>query len=563
MAGIPHSKEPLDARFSTHRKTALLVGDASAFTGQVRPILDEMDMHVESSSDSADADRLLRMAPVDLILLDLDTAAGDDATACVQLLKANSECSAPLLVLAGQDGNDQLLEALRAGADDFIRKPAKAFEVLIRIRTALYAHSWQEHAKKSRERVAIITQIMYGMNMGLEPRDAIPPVLTAIANLVNADLSFLIPIDEDGARGDPICPTVVDSTDDVSVVDLVVEDALESNQPQQTVAVPDAGEDILDDAGQGTPRGYRSALVIPLADRDEVIGLLALARHAPLSFTRHDIDSLAVVCDTLAISTSRARWLKEIAESHRIIQHEMEMLGRVQELLLPQSLPEYEGLEFRAFYQPAQEAGGDYYDVIQLTDTDIAIIVADVSGHGAPAAMNMGIARSILHTVSLSQQTSPKQTIYLLNKLLCRLLGEDAYITMFYGVLSLEHWTFRWTSAGHVPGMVYRTSQSKTEVIAEESDGYPMGWWTTSEYEESCITLDPGDFVLLYTDGLIEAIDRSGQELTVEGVQAVLDSTGTADLDDALRSLLSAFERHVEGGHLDDDVTLLAFRRRG
>jgi len=553
---LPSPNEPLDTEFSVRRKTVLLLGDTATLRDEVLPLLGELDLDVRHLPDPHTAAQMAN-DDVDLYLLDLSSVTGEVSLICDQLINRKPDRPAPVLVLAGEKETELLLEALRTGAEDYISKPVETHEVLVRIRSALCVKAWQEHARESRERVAIVARIVFGTNTGLELDEVVSPVLPQISRLAKGDLAFVIVVDHDGNETDRIFPTIKNHKPDLGLIEPLIREAVRTKQPQYAVSLPKP-EPVRANTGGQT---YRSGLLVPLVDRDQVFGLLGVVRIEAIPFVQRDIDSLAVVGDTLAISTSRARWLQEIARSHLVARREMEMLGRLQKLLLPQSLPEYEGLRFRAFYQPAQAAGGDYYDVIQLTKDEIAIVIADVSGHGAPAAMNMGIARSILHTVSLSQQTSPPQTIYLLNKLLCRLLGENAHITMFYVVLHLKDWTLRWTSAGHGPGMIYRAAQSKVELISENSDGSPLGWWNDAEFEEQRSSLDPGDLVFLFTDGLVEAIDSQDRQLTMKRVQDVLSKMENPTPDEVLEKVLRVFRNHVGDTVLEDDLTLLAFQR--
>ncbi|HQO36446.1 MAG TPA: SpoIIE family protein phosphatase, partial [bacterium] len=524
-------------------------------------ILEEMDLFLREEPDFRKAEEYLQSGCFDLILLDMESVAQDSAEVCAGLLKAGRQRSVPLLLVAGEKDPTLLMDALRAGADDFIRKPVQAYEILVRVRSALCSRAWERHAKRSRDRVAIIAQIVFGMNMGIELQDAVAPVLPQISGLLGADLAFLISIGGEGTEVDRIYPVLQEPEDYlVPAIEPLVEETLLKGEASFFVDVTEP-EGETESSAVSEP--YRSGMVIPVVEREDMMGLLCVARRLPIPFSQRDVDSVSVICDTLAISVSRARWFGELAESHRIIRREIEMLGHLQKLLLPQSLPKYPGLKFEAFYQPAREAGGDYYDVIQLTDKDIAIVVADVSGHGAPAAMNMGIARSILHTVSLSQQISPSQTMFFLNKLLCRLLGENAHITMFYGVLDLQAWTFRWTSAGHVPGMIYRAAERTPEPIAAQSSGPPLGWWTDAEFEEQVSVLQEKDLLLLYTDGLIEAMNERRRPFEIEGIRNVLEKLGDADLKGAVESILTAFQEHVGEGILEDDVTLIGFQRSG
>ncbi|MBD3266357.1 SpoIIE family protein phosphatase [bacterium] len=241
------------------------------------------------------------------------------------------------------------------------------------------------------------------------------------------------------------------------------------------------------------------------------------------------------------------------------MKREFELLGRLQQFLLPKQLPQTKGVQFGAYYQPASDAGGDYYDVLPLADQVYGVVVADVSGHGAPAAMNMGIARSILHTVSLSQETSPAKTMFFLNKLLCRLLGENAYITMFYGILDMKQRTFTWSNAGHVPGYLKQPNAEAARPLGDPTNGPPLGWWPTAEFEEESITLESSDLVLLYTDGVIEAVNMHDAMFESQRLEACITQAKPADSDDTIQCILKELMEHIGENPLQDDVTLLSF----
>jgi phosphoserine phosphatase RsbU/P len=223
-------------------------------------------------------------------------------------------------------------------------------------------------------------------------------------------------------------------------------------------------------------------------------------------------------------------------------------------------LPQIATVDFEAYYQPASEAGGDYYDVLPLTDNEVGVVIADVSGHGAPAAMNMGIARSILHTVSLSQETSPAKTLYFLNKLLCRLLGEGAYITMFYGVLNIKTYTFSWTNAGHVPALVKRMGKQESEIIGDPSSGPPLGWWDTAEFDQGTTQLNPGDLVFLYTDGATESVNIHDEMFNFDQLNDFVSASPFFEPIELVPSLVEAISEHVGEVPFQDDVTILSFK---
>lgn len=543
------------------RHTVAVVGVTPESMDIIRAILEQIDVHVVQCKRLEEVFSLLTRQEIDLVALDLEGVHDQAAAFCKQIQNTNPSRMVPIIVLAAPDERKDLLDALRAGADDYIGKPIQTYEVLVRVRSALSMNALREHTQETRLRYGIVSQIVLGMSVGLDIQDAFPPVLPYIARLVGADFAFMIIVDRDGREIGRIFPLNASTPPEFVDLEDLIPTAMQTRRPLSRLLDREVEPNKTSAESTTESQLFQSALLVPLQDRQELLGVLGVVRIERRLFTPADIESLSIVGNALALSSSRARWLREMAESHQIIQQEMDLLGRLQKLLLPQTLPEIPGLAIQAFYHPALAAGGDYYDVIQLTESDIAIVIADVSGHGAPAAMNMGIARSILHTISLSRQTSPKQTVVFLNKLLCRLLGENAHITMFYGVLNVETWSLRWCSAGHVPGLLLHVAKGGVSSIAEKSNGPPLGWWSDAEFDESVAAFDPGDCLLLFTDGILEAVDGQGNELQLDGVRERLKRLDSHTLSEAIQCVVENVERHIGDADLQDDLTILGLQR--
>ncbi|RJP35196.1 MAG: response regulator [Candidatus Omnitrophota bacterium] len=537
------------------RHALLLCSDDADVISEISRLLQESELRLDIHHAVDVVRQIESRSYIDMVLLDLRLAGETVGSICSQLKNHAKTRDIPILLLARKDEIDLLKSALRFGADDFINVPIFPQEFLVRMRSLLGTHAWQRQAQKSRERVMILSKIVFGMNMGLTLAETVVPSLVDIARHVDADLAFVILFDSNGMESDRIMPEGRKDAEQITISPLLLEKTRKTGMPQMEVAAADNAK------VQQLYETSQTIVLVPIAERKRTLAMLGVTRTHALPFFENEVLSLSLISDILAISISRSLHLQEIARAHLVVKREFQMMGRLQKLLLPQSLPSMSGVQFRAFYQPAMETGGDYYDIIPLTNDDYAVVVADVSGHGAPAAMNMGIARSILHTVSLSQNISPSGTLYFLNKLLCRLLGEDAHITMFYTVLNIKEMKLTWSNAGHVPCIIHRAGTGELELIGDPSDGPPLGWWNTAEFEEKSTFLQRNDLVFLFTDGVIEAVNLQKEQFGMERLRRELASSNPLHLESVAESVVHAIQTYIGEMPLQDDLTLLAFQR--
>ncbi len=512
----------------------------------------DLQLHVYQSID--ELKRIYDTPELDLIIFDIHLTGKSMYTICSDIKNHDDTRNIPILLLAREEEKDSLIHALRFGADDFVHVPIFPQELLVRMRSLLGSHAWQQQAQKSRERVMIISKLVFGLNMGLTLPETIVPSLPDIAKHVKGDVAFVMMLDSDEQEKERIVPVERKDAAEISVPLNLIKRALQTLKPQMEVT------SLNHDKLQPVREPSQTIVLVPITERQRRLALLGVVRKEPVPFYENEIVSLSLISDILAMSISRSLYLHEIAKAHLTVKREFQLMGRLQKLLLPRELPEIQHFQFQAFYQPAMDAGGDYYDIIQLTDYDYAVVVADVSGHGAPAAMNMGIARSILHTVSLSQNISPSGTLYFLNKLLYRLLGEDAHITMFYCVLNVKERKLKWSNAGHVPCFIRHTTTKELEVIGDPSDGPPLGWWNTAEFEEHTTYLETNDLVLLYTDGVVEAQNMQKEQFHMDRISDILSSSEQNNPEAVIETIVEAVEKFLGDMPLLDDLTLLAFQ---
>lgn len=238
------------------------------------------------------------------------------------------------------------------------------------------------------------------------------------------------------------------------------------------------------------------------------------------------------------------------------VRDELEVARELQEDLLPHDVPPIPGYDFAHSYRTANEVGGDYYDLTPLSDGRVALLVGDASGHGMAAGLVMAIANATLKT-ALDLDPSPERVIRLLNRTLCRTGTKRTFMTVFYALLDPGTGEIEYVCAGH-PFPLLRRADGTVEELG--CGGLPLGMREPLDICAERAVLEPGDLLLLYTDGLAEALDMNGKEaFGYPRITALTRDGGSPHT--VHERILRAFDRHVGHEPLKDDLTLLVAAR--
>ncbi len=253
----------------------------------------------------------------------------------------------------------------------------------------------------------------------------------------------------------------------------------------------------------------------------------------------------------------------QLEAAHAALDAELRVVGEIQRSLLPQTLPAIPGLELAAHYATARRAGGDYYDLFPLADGRWGILIADVSGHGTPAAVVMAVTHAVAHAYSGPDQNEPCAPCAMLGYINQRLAGRYdtqgvMFVTAWYGVYDPTSRQLDYAAAGHPPPRVCRGDRL---LRLDAAGGLPLGITPHADYDTASFTLEPGDGLLLFTDGLAEAFNPQRQQYGEGRLDALLnrpdrDRAPQATIDD----LLADMRCFADGVPNDDDQTLLALR---
>ncbi len=309
-----------------------------------------------------------------------------------------------------------------------------------------------------------------------------------------------------------------------------------------------------DDPARALLEGMQSLACAPGYEHGQPMNLVAILRREPGAFSEQDLESLLLNANLLGRAVNNLLLTQELREANRALDHEKDQVGRMQRHLLPSKLPYIEGLELGSSYFTCSRAGGDYYDVLPLPEEQFGLFLADVSGHGTPAAVVMAMIHTLLHAFP-GPPMPPLRVLSHINRHLLAVAPEGMFATAFYGIYEPYYRRFCYASAGH-PRPLLRTSAGTVQEL-DGTSGLPLGVLEDDSWNMKEVVLVPGDAVLLYTDGIVEGTNPAGEPFGHERlVEAVRLGPARASL------LVQHIERHYKnfcGGAPDmDDRTLLA-----
>lgn len=304
--------------------------------------------------------------------------------------------------------------------------------------------------------------------------------------------------------------------------------------------------------------GLRAILCVPLKLKEKLLGVIYVDNrvHAG-AFKPEDRELLSAIANSAAIAIENAR-LYQLAIEQARLEREMQMAHKVQAGLLPSQLPQIPGWEFATRWQPAREVGGDYYDFIQIDADHLAFLVADVTDKGMPAALFMASTRSTVRASS-SENINASDVINKVNQLLTSETEDGLYVSMIYAILDTSKGLLQFAIAGHNPPLHY--SAARRKITELEHGGLWLGVEKQSVYPVHTVNIEPGDFVVMITDGVTDAVDKNKEDF---GTERLLDSIQTNNghkADDIAGGLFNTVIAHIANEPVIDDITILVVKR--
>lgn len=299
----------------------------------------------------------------------------------------------------------------------------------------------------------------------------------------------------------------------------------------------------------------RSEMVAPIISNDEVIGVFDLESDELNAYSNDDLEVLMLLASQVAIIIEKVVLHEQMIENKRL-QGQLEVARQVQLELLPPKDPALPGYDISAYNYPSEEVSGDYYDWVRIYDDEIAIVIADVSGKGVPAAILMAFLRASLRSAThIGYATNISMAK--VNYLLWESIERNQFVTAFHGILDASNRTLSYSNAGHNPPLLLKAN-GQTQFI--QHGELPLGMFRETRYHEYHLLIEPGDVLVLYTDGVTEALSPDGVEFGRDRlVQAVKENS-----DQPARELIASLEMAVLGwtanAGANDDVTFFVIK---
>jgi sigma-B regulation protein RsbU (phosphoserine phosphatase) len=415
------------------------------------------------------------------------------------------------------------------------------------------------HVAASAEvKLAALVEITQSLGKAIVLDEVLPQILKSLFKIfVQADRGFIVLEGPNNA----LIPRWVrlrreDANDSLRISRTIVRHVMET---RQAILSADAASDERFELSQSIADfRIRSMMCAPLIDSEgKAFGALQIdTLDQRQRFQPEDLELLASIASQAAIAINNAQ-LYEASLKRREFEHDMKVARDVQLAFLPEKNPALAGYSFYHYYNPAEQIGGDYFDYILLLDGRVAIVVADVVGHGVAAALLMAKLSAETRS-SLLSEANPAEAMKRLNDRLSA-LNTQRFVTMIAVVVDPATHRVTMVNAGHMSPL-HRAKDGSVTEPAESIGGLPLGIWDNLEYKQIDITLEPGETLMLYTDGINEALDIDGKQYTIDrlrdhvkGHEGSIAELGQLIVDDVRRYMGKAKQ--------NDDMCLVCFGR--
>ncbi len=410
-----------------------------------------------------------------------------------------------------------------------------------------------------KEKLQALAAITAALSKAWERDQILKRVLETLFELFSeSDRGFIVLINEAGE----ITPHLMETrrpqdAERVRISKTIIRSVM---QTRSAILSTDAANDERFDLSQSiVDFRIRSLMCAPLLDADgKPLGAIQLdTLRSTVAFDQGDLEVLATVALQASLALQRLVLFRR-AEENRQLEQDLRLAQEVQQRFLPQMEPHLPGYSFYSYYRPATHVGGDYYDYFQISDKKWVVIVADVVGHGVAAALLMAkIAADARFACALN--SDPVAALEQINRSLSG-LNMDRFVTLLMLFLDADKHELRIANAGHLPPLL-RTADQKTRWLSQAARGLPLGISDSAKYALETVTLAPGEAVVLFTDGVNEAMNPAGDLFSMERVAKEVEQSPNRTPEAIGKAIWQAAKAFQAGGPQLDDVCLVAFGR--
>ena len=411
----------------------------------------------------------------------------------------------------------------------------------------------------SSERLAVLYRLSHTFNSSLDLHEVLNRVMDEVIEVMHAERGFVMLRDAGNRLSFRIARGMDRQTIDdpeFQVSRSVVEQVAREGR---AISTSDAQTD-----GRFSMRhsvrilGLRSILCVPLQTRDQVSGVIYVDNRMRAGiFTQADLDLLLAIASSAAVAIENARLYQVAVEKGRL-ERELQMAHEVQASFLPREVPQIPGWEFAARWHPAREVAGDYYDFISSSGGHLGLVIADVADKGMPAALFMVLTRSTIRA-GVSRAPLPADGIGHVNRLLSADATGGMFVTLFYADLDPASGEMTYVNAGHNPPLLYHAGSGQLTELGRT--GMALGVLVDAPFEQRTVRLESGDLIVLYTDGVTDAIDARERAFGMERLRRVVLDHRSAPAAEIVTALDRAISDFVGSSAPFDDVAIVVAKR--
>lgn len=303
--------------------------------------------------------------------------------------------------------------------------------------------------------------------------------------------------------------------------------------------------------------GLKSQLTVVMSFKNKPIGVLRLYSGRVRGFRQDDVAMARLVASQCAIAITNARLYKQAVEGARVTE-QMRLAAVIQRRMIPKMAPEIQGLDMSAIYEPCFQVGGDLYDFIKVNDHTVVVAISDVIGKGIPAAIMMSMFRGTLRAYADGgyERHSFNEIISELNNVACRECRNGEFITLFIATIDVNSMQMTYCNCGHEPAMIRRGD----DIIDLEKGGLVLGVMDDPEYDVETLDIKRSDAIVMYTDGLIDAVNFEGEFWSRERLVEVVKECCNCSAETLVHQILAYRRRFVGLARQIDDTSIVGIK---
>ncbi len=522
------------------RPRTLIADDQPDVLAALHLLLKSEGFQTETVTSPSAVLEALKERHFDILLMDLnyarDTTSGQEGLDLLSRVQA-LDSSLPIVVMTAWGTIDLAVEAMRRGVRDFVQKPWENARLLNILRTHIEQGLTLRKGQRLRAERKMLSSEM------LEITDQQVLIKMAAEHIQRALQSRAVVVFTRTTANEAF-----EAASTVGLSDEIVgrlKFASECLLLKHMETIFDAREVDLSEDERNKLRRALAEMLVPIRLKGELLGFISLgSKITDEPFDEEDMKFLAAIGDALGISMDNLRLRGQ--------DQEFQEARQIQQGLLPRTIPQIRGYEISGSWLPARSVSGDYYDVLKFNETKAALAVADVSGKGMPAALLMSNVQAAVKAFA-SAEAAPRELCEKVNRIICSNTASDRFITLFYSLLDSEAGSLVYTNAGHNAPILVRRDGS---IVRLEEGGAllgPLPGWT---YEQAEVKLGSGDRIMLYTDGVTEAINSKDEEFGEDRLISLLLKNRelcASELQDKILTAVADFS----DGHFQDDATLI------